>query len=196
MQAGGLSVFHEGLCEYELVDIAEASGTTPLAQGLALSLLRATGMLSRLTTLNRPLPAGPVDPLEGPQLQGPVTLRYALALGEQDPYALADEAFLDMAVAASLGGGELELEASLLSVTGAQVSALHRVAGALEMRVFNPDSKAARVEVRSSDGTGPVGLTAPVRGHLVDLRGRFVASFEGSFALGPHAIATARLLGR
>ncbi|MGA2530515.1 MAG: alpha-mannosidase [Acidimicrobiales bacterium] len=196
VQAGGLSVFHEGLCEYELVDITEAGGT-PLAHGLALTLLRATGMLSRLTMLNRPLPAGPVDALEGPQLQGPLIFKYALALGEIDPYALAEEAFCELAVAASLGGGELEVEASLLKVSGAQVSALRRVAGgALELRVFNPDAKAARVEVHSNDGLGTDEGSTPVRGQLVDLRGRYVASFEGSFELGPHRIATARLAGK
>ena len=35
-----------------------------------------------------------------------------------------------------------------------------------------------------------------MRGQLVDLRGRQVESFEGSFELGPHRIATARLTER
>jgi hypothetical protein len=92
--AGGLSVFHDGLCEYELVDLSQdGAGETPArAHALALTLLRATGMLSRLTMLNRPLPAGPVDSLTSPQLQGPLVLRYALALEATDPYGLADDA--------------------------------------------------------------------------------------------------------
>lgn len=207
VQAGGLSVFHDGLCEYELVDIEGASGpdspagerSGPRAHSLALSLLRATGMLSRLTMANRPLPAGPVDQLEGPQLQGRRTLRYAVALDADDPYALAEEAFCDLPVVASLGGGSFALEASLLSVSGAELSALRRVGGGvLEMRVFNPSGDTRFVEVRA--GTGPTpdpdSRQVPVRGQLVDLRGRHLAGFEGSFELGPHRIATARLAVR
>jgi alpha-mannosidase len=197
VQAGGLTVCHEGLCEYELVDLAETDGDGALeAHGLALTLLRATGMLSRLTMAARPLPAGPIDHLEGPQLQGPLTLRYAVALGTEDAYALADEAFSDMPVVGSLGGGRFGLEASMLSVAGAEVSSVRRVAGgALEVRVFNPTDTTTSVEVRApapdAAGTGKPGTA--LSGQLVDLRSRYVASFEGSFELGPHRIATARL---
>jgi hypothetical protein len=197
--AGGLSVLHDGLCEYELVDLSQdGAGETPArAHALALTLLRATGMLSRLTMLNRPLPAGPVDSLTSPQLQGPLVLRYALALEATDPYGLADDAFMDLPVVSSLGGGRRGLESSLLSVTGAEVSALRRVAGGvLELRVFNPTGASTRVEVRRGLRSAPGADDEPLRGQLVDLRGRFVASFEGSFELGPHRIATARLTGR
>ncbi|HEY1466615.1 MAG TPA: hypothetical protein VGF11_06145, partial [Acidimicrobiales bacterium] len=81
VSAGGLTVVHEGLLEYELVDIGD-SGHPPTghdgAHTLALTLLRATGMLSRLGMSLRPLPAGPMTPLDGPQLLGPVEARYAL----------------------------------------------------------------------------------------------------------------------
>jgi hypothetical protein len=199
VRAGGLTVCHEGLCEYELVDLAEpGEGGALAAHGLALTLLRATGMLSRLTMLNRPLPAGPVDHLEGPQLQGPHTMRYAVAVGVGvgDGYALADAAFGDLAVVASLGGGRLPLEASMLSVTGAEVSAVRRVAGgALEVRVFNPGGIPTDVAVIAGNGGAgsPWAPGASPRGQLVDLRGRHVASFEGSFELGPYRIATVRL---
>ena len=197
VKAGGLTVCHEGLCEYELVDIAEAgAGAALQAHGLALTLLRATGMLSRLTMANRPLPAGPVDHLEGPQLQGPRTLRYAVAVGVADGYALADDAFSDLPVVSSLGGGRLALEASMLSVAGAELSALRRAAGgALEIRVFNPGGTPTKVELRSGTAgpDNPRASEAMLRGQLVDLRGRYVASFEGSFELGPYRIATARL---
>ncbi|MDQ6840606.1 MAG: alpha-mannosidase, partial [Actinomycetota bacterium] len=62
--AGGLSVTHEGLLEYELVDGGRA---------LALTLLRATGTLSKPSPITRPNPAGPSHPLEGPQMVGPFT---------------------------------------------------------------------------------------------------------------------------
>ena len=215
VQAGRLTVCHEGLCEYELVDLAGGtaagqagaadlppggsdSAGTLRAHGLALTLLRATGMLSRLTMLNRPLPAGPTDALEGPQLQGPRTVHYALAVGDRNGYGLADDAFVDLPVLASLGGGRRRLEGSMLSVSGAEVSSLRRVAGgALEVRVFNPAGLPTTVEVRrsaaESDGSDGEAPMARLRGQLVDLRGRYVASFEGSFELGPYRIATARL---
>ena len=56
----GVAVLHDGLLEYEVVDDGRE---------LALTLLRATGYLSRYEPSLRPNPAGPPDPLEGPQLQ-------------------------------------------------------------------------------------------------------------------------------
>lgn len=193
VEAGGLSVFHEGLCEYELVDLESGPQNGLQAHGLCLTLLRATGMLSRLTMLNRPLPAGPVQRVEGPQLKGPHALRYAVALGVSDPYELADEAFSDLAVVSTLGGGHLGPKASLLEVRGAEVSSLRRNAGAVELRVFNPGDELTIVELKGrneGNGDGP-----PLAGQLVDLKGRIVRSFEGTFPLRPREIATARLTG-
>jgi hypothetical protein len=122
-------------------------------------------------------------------------MRYAVAVGTEDAYALADDAFGDLPVVASLGGGHLPLEASMLSVIGAEVSSVRRVAGsAIEVRVFNPGAEATRVAVeRSSATTDGVGSSGSHRGQLVDLRGRYIGGFEGSFELGPHRIATVRL---
>src|SRR4029078_13090814 len=63
--AEGLALVHDGLLEYEVV----GEGTE-----LALTLLRAPGYLSRSEMLLRPNPAGPLDPLDGPQLQGSVAV--------------------------------------------------------------------------------------------------------------------------
>ena len=179
VQAGGLTVVHEGLLEYELVDIRGGR-----AHELALTLLRATGVLSRVEMTTRPLPAGPPDPLDGPQLQGRVEARYAIQAGAADPFALVDDAFLPLLVVDALGGGHLPSEGSALTVEGAEVSALRRVAGgegAVELRLFNPtpDPTVVRLAGRS--------------GWLVDLRGRPLAAFDGPFDLGPWAIATAHL---
>lgn len=176
VQAGGLTVVHEGLLEYELVDVA---GST--AGALALTLLRATGMLSRVEMATRPLPAGPPDPLEGPQLQGRVEARYALHAGDADPYALVDDAFLPMPVVDAGGGGGRPATGCALAVEGAEVSAVQRAAGALEVRVFNPSPAPTTVRI---DGRA---------GWLVDLRGQPLEAFEGGFELGPWAFATARL---
>ena len=60
VSAGRLSVAHEGVTEYELIDIADDAAHT-----LALTVLRSTGMLSRLGMAYRPFPAGPLTPVEG-----------------------------------------------------------------------------------------------------------------------------------
>jgi mannosylglycerate hydrolase len=181
VSSGGLTVVHDGVCEYELVDI-EPGPDGDAAASIALTVLRATGMLSRLGMTYRPFPAGPLTPVEGLQMTGRrTTLNYALALGPVDPYAIADDVLLPFEVVSSLGGGSRPATGSALAIDGAQVSAVRRVAGVLEVRVFNPTRRPARV-------------TLPGRsGWLVDLRGYPEQPFEGSFDLRPFGIATARL---
>ena len=138
-------------------------------------------MLSQGPMTTRPLPAGPEDPLEGPQMQGRITVRYAVQVGGDDPYALVDDAFVPLQIATGEGRGDVAASGQVLSVTGAEVSALHRDTGALVLRVFNPTDEATTVTV---DGR---------RGWTVDLRGRPIAPFEGHVDLAPQAIATLRL---
>ncbi len=183
VSAGGLTVVHEGLLEYELVDIAADADGAEAATTLALTLLRATGKLSRLGMALRPMPAGPMDDLAGPQMLGPVDVAYGLATGDHDPYALADDLLVPLATVGSYGGGTRPARGSELTVTGAEVSSLRWSDGALEVRVFNPTDEATEVVVPGRSGW------------LVDLRGRGVAPFEGSFPLRAHGIATARLTG-
>jgi alpha-mannosidase len=179
VRAGGVTVVHEGLLEYELVDIVEGA-----AHALALTVLRSTGMLSQGPMLTRPLPAGPMTAMEGPQMQGPVAVRYGICIGEVDPYAMVDDAFVPLQVArpgtAPVGTPS---EGQALSVMGAEVSAVLRreAGGPLVVRVFNPTPEATQVRIEGR------------RGWLVDLRGRPVEPFEGSFPLEPWRIATAIL---
>ena len=183
VSAGGLTVAHEGLCEYELVDVEDAAEGRR-ARTLALTLLRATGMLSRLGMAYRPLPAGPLTPVEGLQLLGRrVECTYALAHDVADPYALVDEALLPLDVVHAAGGGVRPGEGSELRVEGAEVSAVRRQAGLLEVRVFNPTSEETTVNLGQRSGW------------LVDLRGRTLAPVDGSFPLRPFGIATVRLPG-
>jgi len=86
-------------------------------------------------------------------------------------------------VVASFGGGWREDVGSALSVQGAEVSAVRRDGGVLEVRVFNPSGTTTTVRV----GERP--------GWLVDLRGSPVEPFDGSFELRPYGIATVRLPG-
>jgi len=181
--AGGMTVVHEGLHEYELVDIdygTDGGG----ARALALTLLRSTGMLSRLGMAYRPFPAGPLTPVDGLQLAGrPIESHYAVELGPVDPYALADDVLLPLESVNSLGGGSRPPEGSALGVTGAEVSALRREAGALELRVHNPSAGPTTVRVAGRSGW------------LVDLRGKPIEAFSEAFELRPFGIATLRIDG-
>jgi hypothetical protein len=179
VSAGGLTVVHEGLLEYELIDLSDDVST---AATLAVTLLRCTGMLSQGPMATRALPAGPLTPMEGPQQQTRVSASFAVHVGTRDPYALVDDAHLPLLVTRS-GGAAATAAASgsALSVTGAEVSAVVREAGALHVRVFNPTDGAVTVSI---DGR---------HGWLLDLRGRPQRAFEGTFDLGPWQIATAAL---
>jgi mannosylglycerate hydrolase len=177
VRAGRLTVVHEGVCEYELIDIDGDAAHT-----LALTILRSTGMLSRLGMAYRPFPAGPLTAVEGLQMRGKrVELRYALALDCEDPYRLADDVLLPLEAVQSLGGGPRPASGTEMTVHDAEVSALHRVAGVLEVRVFNPTLETTAVSFPGRTGW------------LVDLRGYPEAPFEGSFELRPFGIATVRL---
>jgi alpha-mannosidase len=181
VSAGGLTVVHDGVCEYELIDITP-SAVGDAANTLALTVLRATGMLSRLGMAYRPFPAGPLTPVDGLQMAGRrVTLRYALAVGHDDPYTLADDVLLPLEVVTALGGGTRPASGTALSVEGAQVSAVRRERGVLEVRVFNP-----------TPGTATVSIPGHA-GWLINLRGHPVQPFEGRFELRQFGIATARL---
>ena len=180
--AGGLTVAHEGLLEYELIDIAPDGEGPAAAHTLALTLLRATGMLSRLGMAYRPLPAGPLTPVEGLQLLGQaLEARYTLDLSGDDPYAVVDRAFLPVEVVHASGGGWRPLTGSLLPISGAEISAVRREGDLLEVRVFNPRPEPVDVDLAGRSGW------------LVDLRGRPLQAVQGQVALGPFAFATVRL---
>ncbi|MBO0730649.1 MAG: hypothetical protein J2P57_15440 [Acidimicrobiaceae bacterium] len=171
--AGGLTLTHEGLLEYELID----GGAT-----LALTLLRATGMLSRPAPAYRHNSAGPPHAIEGPQLVGPIRARYAVALGDDlDGYRLADDAWSPLEVVPATGGGALAPVGTHLDVSGAEISSLRWTEGALELRVFNPSDEPTVVQVPGRSGW------------LVDLRGEGRSRWSDSWPLGPRAIATARI---
>jgi FtsP/CotA-like multicopper oxidase with cupredoxin domain len=139
-------------------------------------------MLSRAGMAYRPLPAGPTTPVEGLQMTGrQVSLEYALARDVDDPYALADDILLPLEVLTSPGGGSRPSSGRALVVEGAEVSAVRRAGGTLEVRVFNP-------------GPEPTVVSMPgASGWSVDLRGYPLDPFEGSFELRPYGFATVRL---
>jgi alpha-mannosidase len=172
VQAGAVTVVHDGLLEYELT-----------SAGLALTLVRSTGMLSRVDLPMRPMPAGPPIDVEGAQVQGPVHAAYAVCVDPSvHPYAMADEVLVPLLTARAPGGGSSSVHhGQPLSLEGAEVSALTRRDGQLEVRVFNPSDEPTTARL------------AGQRGWIVDLRGRPIAPWETSVDLGPWEIATLRL---
>lgn len=176
VRAGGLTIVHRGLLEYELTDIAGGR-----AQTLALTLLRATGWLSRGPFTYRALPAGPELALEAAQMPGPHHFDYALTINEAyEPYELADT-LVPLTVGYSHGGGWRPNRGQLLELdTTAEVSAVTRDdKGRLVLRVFNPTERAA--ELRT------LGEFMPV-----DLRGNQLGEHRAAFTLRPFEILTLR----
>jgi hypothetical protein len=181
VRAGGLTLVHEGLLEYELVDLEPGTG----ARAIALTLLRSTGVISQGPMTTRPMPAGPGTPAEGAQMIGRHRLRYGIAVGEVDPYALVDDAFVPLAVAdpghirgMAAATGRPGVTGQALDVRGAEVSALRRVGNGLELRVWNASDEHRELEIPGRTGW------------FVDLRGAPLDRFEGRASLGAWRIAT------
>jgi alpha-mannosidase len=187
VQAGGLLVVHDGLTEYELVEVA-GEGDGARAEALAITLLRSVGLISSGPMAMRPLPAGPPTPTPGAQLIGPREAELVLHLGGRDPYAVADEAFTPILTARFPGGdgsGDPDAIGQALAISGAEVSALgRRDDGRLELRVVNTTPEAATVDLdgRTGERTDLAGVPTGER-------------FEGSVVLRPHEIATLALDG-
>jgi alpha-mannosidase len=177
----GLALVHDGLLEYEVVDGGRE---------LALTLLRATGYLSRSEPSLRPNPAGPTDPLQGPQLLGAQRAAYAVLphRGDwraADCYGAADAFLVPLErTRVTRGSGRREASGRALEIEGAEVSAVVRVEGGLVARVFSTASETQAVTV-THEG-------APARGWIVDLHGRPVQPFEGEVTLRPWEICTLR----
>ena len=181
--SAGLALLHDGLLEYEVVDDSHE---------LALTLMRATGYLSRIALPLRPDPAGPPMPVEGAQVQGARALEYAVLphpgdWRAADLHQAADEFLvpLERARGGGVAGAARTPTGQALAVRDAQVSAVTREPGGLLVRIFNPAPEPVAAEL-DRDG-------APATGWVVDLLGRPVEPFEGAVSLRPCQIATLRL---
>jgi len=180
VEAGGMTVTHEGLCEYELVALdgePEDPGTT--SGELALTLVRATGWLSRGPMASRPLPAGPELRLTGTQSQGPLRLRLALSTTAADPYELADRVWTPLMVTEAPGGGLLPDGGTHLNIDGGVVDSITvNESGNIVVRVHEPDGVAGEVRLPGRSGS------------VIDLQGQVLGPFEESAELRPHQILT------
>lgn len=177
----GLAILHDGVIEYEVVE----DGTE-----LALTLLRATGFLSRREPSLRPNPAGPQVPVEGPQMLGHTTIEYVLlphhrGWHEAGVPSLAHQVFtpLEAMLVQPVTTRERPASASLLQVEGAHVSALVRDdRSRLIARIVNLSPEPRRVKIRRR--------ASPARGHRTDLLGKPDQAFHGDIDLLAFEIAT------
>ncbi|MCL4449512.1 MAG: hypothetical protein M1483_05110 [Actinobacteria bacterium] len=207
IKAGGLVILTQGLLEYELVNL-DYDGN---AQELALTLFRATGMLSRISTPLRPLPAGPPIKMEHTQMLGHHEFEYGVCFDEDIykhtdrittnnkareaknrggynpyPYAIAEDTFLPLLTKETTGDGTLPEQGRSLKVDGAIVSALRRTDnGLLELRAFNPTAKQTELTVENANGY--------CHGWKVDLQSNKLESFEGHVKMKPWSIVTLHL---
>ncbi len=187
VEAGGLLVAHDGLCEYELVDRAGEPGAEQ-ARALAITLLRCVGVISQGPMAMRSLPAGPATPTPDAQMPGPHRLELALRVrGAEGATAgphVADLAFTPLLTARLPGGsgvGDPEARGQALD-TDAEVSSLTRRAD-------------GRQELRAYGGAEPTTLRVTGRtGEVTDLAGTPTGGrFSGELALRPHQIVTVAL---
>jgi alpha-mannosidase len=157
--AGGVGILAEGVVEYEVHKGVE----------LAVTLLRCVGTISRPQIATRGWAAGPDIATPAAQMIGvtPFSLAICPSASPDDLLPAWERFALPFLVTESPGGGDLPETGSLLEVRGAELSSVRRMAGELEIRVWNP---------------------APQPRHAL-VGGR-------SLRLGPARIETVRLAGR
>ncbi|MCA1831890.1 MAG: alpha-mannosidase [Actinomycetota bacterium] len=139
--ARGLALLHTGTPEFELTD-----------DGLAVTLLRSVGWLSRQAMLYRAGPAGPPLETPGSQLLGPHTFSLAvfphIGTWQNGVYDAAEAFTLPFhPVITRAHAGSLPSVSHGLSIEPAsvQLSALTRTDTGLEVRVFNASGTPARM---------------------------------------------------
>lgn len=171
--AGGLTVFAKGLPEYTVMEATPAREAA-----LALTLVRSVGWLSREDLPVRPGHAGPGVPTPEGQGQGPHTLDYALAMGDQEEAVALHRRYTGGLLAL---GGVLPLDGALLPdgvlpSEGKPVgeSGAFDSGGLLELSSDNPSVVATAVKKACAaaipPAAGPGGETLVVR--LVNYSGR------------------------
>jgi mannosylglycerate hydrolase len=199
VRAGGLTVTHEGLCEYELVDLdGDAEDPDTTAGELAVTLVRATGWLSRGPMASRPLPAGPTDRLEGPQVPGPHALRLALSVDRPglpalDPHDAAESVWLPLPTGTAPGGGDLPATGSRLAL---QLEGADGGRGPEVDAVLRDDDDRLVVRLHDPEGEGGTVTVPDGAATEVDLRGRPTGRSGARLAIGPWKISTLRLSTR
>ncbi|MPZ91262.1 MAG: hypothetical protein GEU68_06485 [Actinobacteria bacterium] len=126
--AGGACVLGDGVFEYEVVP-----------SGLAVSLMRCAGTISRKTLAARRVTAGPDVPTPEAQLIGRMTRRLGVTSPEpRDPVALAETFSAPLMRMPVSAGGSLPERGRLLELNVPALSGVYRRDGELLVRVWNP----------------------------------------------------------
>jgi alpha-mannosidase len=146
---GGAAVLHPGVFEYQVIPGPEEGPSE-----LAVTLLRCTGTISRSQGFaTRPGPAGP--DIATPEAQMIGTHHFSIGVlpsATGDALLPAWERFaLPLLEVEAPGGGSLPSTGSLLEVSGAEVSAIRKVDGTVEVRVWNPSSAARTATVAGGE---------------------------------------------
>ncbi len=187
VSAGNVAVLAEHTIEYELLEERE----------LAITVLRATGLISRNANPHREDPAGPEIAIPGGQCRGPWSYAFGIRphagdwagaelLRDADRYAhpiLAAPGTADAAVPLPDGGMGLSVDGR-----GVTVSALRRIEEELELRLAceDPDAQLAVIRGRFS-----AAREVDLLGHEVGVVA--VASGEVRLPMGAWEIRTLRL---
>ncbi len=130
VSAGGVTVLHPGVFEYEVL---------PEPRELAVTLLRCVGTISRPQLATRAWAAGPDVATPDAQMIGEQSLDLAVASGLQpeDMPGLWERVYLSAPMAEAPGGGNLPDSGWLLEVEGAELSAVRKVDGRVQVRIWN-----------------------------------------------------------
>jgi Glycosyl hydrolases family 38 N-terminal domain/Alpha mannosidase middle domain len=163
--AGETALLAEGVVEYEIVDGRE----------LAVTLQRAVGAISRQSLATRPWPAGPDVPTPEAQMTGDTEFKLAvLTRAGRDDLLNAWERFaLPLISREARGGGVLPDRGTLLEVKGAELSAIRRINGHIEVRVWNSSTEprvchvaGRRIELRPVEIATVETSTRPTRSRM------------------------------
>jgi len=126
--AGGIAVLGDGVFEYELVP-----------DGIAVTLIRCTGTISRQTLAARKTIAGPDVATPQAQLIGLTGRAFGVTSGEpRDPVRLGELFSASLMRMPVRGGGSLPERGRLLELDVPALSAVYRRGDELLVRVWNP----------------------------------------------------------
>ncbi|MFM2106706.1 MAG: hypothetical protein RL338_1738 [Chloroflexota bacterium] len=135
--AAGTAVLAEGVIEYEVA-----------GDRLGIALLRAIGLISRPTIPTRPMEAGPDTPTPEAQCIGETRFALGIRRDARRETLVEDwERFALPLLEVPAPGGGAEVGGPLLEVDGGHLSAIRRVVGGVEVRIWNDSAerRSARV---------------------------------------------------
>lgn len=165
ISAGGVGVLLDKLVEFEVVD-----GTDGLPDQIALTALRAVGLMSVNVHPLRDEPAGSQVPVPGAQYLGTTTrLSFAIDLDGSSLVEHADIFRFTPVATAGTGGEPVAPECTLQAHGQVALESLRRVEGGFEARFVNYSDGPLPLRASADGQWVPTDLTGSVVGGPVDL---------------------------